>query len=234
MSPVWNRINWEYKTLQVITQRRLHLQLSSSPRIALPLKTERIGCCENLVTNYQSTLRNIPEERRSWDQPNKIFSLFHCVIRHPALGIHLVFLEHGLRCLYFSKTAYKRTPQRHLGVLRCRELQLFSSSASSQDELQLSAACPAWRFPSCCRPRECRLWANSGHCNTVLYVTSVNRRATGRFPKMFYPLPYNSVFIWLSALRNYLALTATESRLASYDEDISRAEEFVCEGRGIV
>jgi hypothetical protein len=30
-----------------------------------PLKMEAIGCPETLVTNYQSTPRNFPEERKS-------------------------------------------------------------------------------------------------------------------------------------------------------------------------
>jgi hypothetical protein len=46
------------------TTHRSHLQGSSSPR-RLTLKLGPIGCPEKLVTNYHSTLRNMPEERRS-------------------------------------------------------------------------------------------------------------------------------------------------------------------------
>ena len=63
------------RTLVVIHGRfgtvyRSHFQGSSSPRrmgcsssTARPLNTEPIGCSETSVNNYQSTPRNIPEER---------------------------------------------------------------------------------------------------------------------------------------------------------------------------
>jgi hypothetical protein len=44
------------------TSYRNHPQESSCPR---PLKMGPLGCPETSVTNYQSTLRNIPEEWRS-------------------------------------------------------------------------------------------------------------------------------------------------------------------------
>ena len=39
--------------------------LKGSSWTAWPLKMGPIGCLETSVTNYQSTLRKIPEERRS-------------------------------------------------------------------------------------------------------------------------------------------------------------------------
>ena len=47
------------------TRYASHVQgSSSSPWAASPLKMEPIGCPETTVTNYISTLLNIPEERR--------------------------------------------------------------------------------------------------------------------------------------------------------------------------
>jgi hypothetical protein len=57
--------------------------------------------------------------------------------------------------------------------------------------------------------------------------------ATGRLLKMLYPPTFNSVFIWFSVLCNYLVLT-TQIRLASDDEEISRAVEFMYEGKDVV
>ena len=47
------------------TTYRTHLQATSSQRMVWPLVMEQIGCPETSVTNYQSTLRNIPEDRRA-------------------------------------------------------------------------------------------------------------------------------------------------------------------------
>jgi hypothetical protein len=48
-----------------------------------PLKMERAGCPETLAQNYQSTLRNIPEERRVRLHPDRNLKsrtlLFYCL-----------------------------------------------------------------------------------------------------------------------------------------------------------
>jgi hypothetical protein len=79
-----NKSRSEIFVLMVVTQHwlvvsywifgtiyRSNLQVSSYSctgwpvLIAWPLKMEPIGCSERSVTNYQSTLRNLSEERRS-------------------------------------------------------------------------------------------------------------------------------------------------------------------------
>jgi hypothetical protein len=47
------------------TTYRSHLQGPQSKKTAWPLKTIPTGCPETAVTYYPSTLRNIPDERRS-------------------------------------------------------------------------------------------------------------------------------------------------------------------------
>jgi hypothetical protein len=56
------------------TTHRSHLQGSRSRIRKGPLKMGPVGCLETSVQNYQSTLRNIPQERRS--QLNRLFAIF--------------------------------------------------------------------------------------------------------------------------------------------------------------
>ena len=54
------------RSVLLVTYRRFGtICLSHFQESSRPLKTTSIGCPENLVANYQSAVRNIPEERRS-------------------------------------------------------------------------------------------------------------------------------------------------------------------------
>jgi len=66
---------------------------------AWPLKLERLGCPETLVTNYQSMLHNTPEEWRSKSLQHFLQSSvqIHCSKSNVTWGIHCkeFFVFHG-------------------------------------------------------------------------------------------------------------------------------------------
>lgn len=105
----------------MITQRRLHLQLLCSPGISLPLKTERIGSPETMVTNYQTRLRNMPLQRgspRAAEQNIQFISFYNLTTCFRDIS-----LAYSMRCLFFSKSVCIRTPRRQRG---CYAVEIFS------------------------------------------------------------------------------------------------------------
>ena len=91
------------------TSYLLHLQVSNSPRRLLVMKMGPIVCHETSVSCYQSTLRNIPEQRRSHILCYRIWKVYRLKKGPWHIYIYIYIHTHVTLPLYIYIYIYTHT-----------------------------------------------------------------------------------------------------------------------------